>query len=99
MSGGRVVTGPDIGQLSDWDHKLDSMRLVLPSGRWGAKDTMGKPGVRQTAGTSHVHTHLRSEDGRTRLVREGSDQRMYQRQGREWGRVVGKQKMWYQLFK
>ena len=93
VSWGRVVTGPDIGQLSDWYHKLDSMRLVIPNGRWGAKDIMGKPGVSQTAGTSHVHTHLRSEDGRTRLVREGLDQRIYQRQGREWGRLVGKQKM------
>ena len=78
-----MVTGPDIGQLSDWDHKLDSLRLVLPNGRWGAKDAMGNPGVRQTAGTSHVDTHLRSEDGLPRLVREGLHQHICQRQGRE----------------
>ena len=63
------MTGPDIGQLSDWDHKSDSLRLVLPNGRWGAKDAVGNPGVRQAAGTSHVDAHLRSEDGLPRLVR------------------------------
>lgn len=89
-----VVSCPSIGQLNDWEQKLDSVRLVLPKeGWWGVQGVGSGKRVGQirdaweSQGSDSSTTHAPiqgSAEGLIRVgTREGADQCRNQKETRK----------------